>query len=125
MLVLETTLFEKARLARSFAHVLRPFRTEALVPDGECTLTPASPVGVDELRRQIVAHASLSQLIAYLQRTLPSRGSVEHVILCESQVRQKILGLERVQHLADEHLGESSLSELAAELGARVLAARQ
>ena len=125
MLVLETTLFEKARLARSFAHVLGPFRTEALAPDGECTLAPALPVGVDELRRQIVAHASLSQLIANLQRTLPSRGSVEHVILCKSQVGQKILGLERVQRLADECLGESSLSELAAELGARVLAARQ
>jgi hypothetical protein len=50
---------------------------------------------------------------------------MEHVILCESQVGQKILGLERVQRLADEHLGESSLSKLATELGARVLAARQ
>jgi hypothetical protein len=45
------------------------------VPDGECALAPASPVGVDELRRQIVAHASHSQLISNLQRTLPPRGS--------------------------------------------------
>ncbi len=125
MLLLETTLFEKARLARSFPTVLGPFRPEALVPDGECMLAPALPVDVDELLRQIVAHASLSQLISNLQRALPSRGSLEYVILRETQVGQKILGLERVQRLADERLGEASLSELAAELGARMLAARQ
>ena len=125
MLSLESTLFEKARLARSFPTVIGPFRTETLVPDGQRTLAPALPVGVDELHRQIVAHASLSQLISNLQRTLPSCGSVVDVILCKAQVGQKFLGLQRVQRLADEQLGKASLSELAAELGARVLAARQ
>lgn len=125
MLGLESTLFEKARLARSFPTVIGPFGTEALVPNGQCTLAPALPVGVDELHRQIIAHASLSQLVSNLQRALPSRSSVVDVILCEAQVGQKILGLERVQRLADERLGKPSLSELAAELGTRVLAARQ
>ncbi len=125
MLSLESALFEKARLARSFPTVIGPFRPEALVPSGERTLAPALPVGVDELHRQFVAHASLSQLISNLQRALPSRGSVVDVILCEAQVGQKILGLQRIQRLANAQLGKPSLSELAAELGARVLAARQ
>ena len=84
MFLLKTTLFEKARLARSFPYVLGPFRTEAFVPDRECTLAPASPVGVDELRRQIVAHASHAQLKSNLPRTLPSRSSLQYIILCES-----------------------------------------
>ena len=125
MLSLESTLFEKARLARSFPTVIGPFGTEALVPNGQCTLAPALPVCVDELHRHIVAHAPLSQLISNLQRALPSRGSVVDVILCEAQVGQKILGLEGIQRLANEQLGKPSLSELAAELGTRVLAARQ
>jgi hypothetical protein len=118
-------LFEKARLARSFPNVIGPFGTEALVPNGQCTLAPALPVGFDELHRHIVAHAPLSQLISNLQRALPSRGSVVDVILCEAQVGQKILGLEGIQRLANEQLGKPSLSELAPELGTRVLAARQ
>ena len=125
VLLLETTLGEKARLARSFPYVFGSFGTEALVPHAERPLAPALPVGVDKPRCQIVADASLSQLMANLQRTMPSRGLLQHKILCESSVGQQVLGLERVQRLADERLGKIPRSELAAELGARVLAARQ
>ncbi len=125
MFLLETTLYEKARLARSFLYVLRPLGAEALVAHSARPLAPALPVGIDKLRRQIAADASLSQLMANLQRTVPSRGSLQHEIFCESLVGQEVLGLERVQRLADERLGKSARSELAAELGARVLATRQ
>ena len=125
MFLLETALCEKARLARSFLYVLGPFAAKALVPHGECPLAPLLPVGVDKLRRQIVADAPSSQLITNLQRTLPSRGPLQHELLSESSVGQEILGLERIQRFADERLGESPPSELASKLGARVLAARQ
>ncbi len=87
MVLLETTLFEKARLARSFQYVLRPLGAEALVPHSARPLAPALPVGIDKLRCQIAADASLSQRMVNLQRTVPSRGSLQHKVFCESLIR--------------------------------------
>ena len=122
---LESTSFEKARLARSFSNVLWALGAKALAPHGERPLTPTLPVAIDGLGCQIVTNASLSQLITYFQRTQPARCPLHDESLCESLVGQEILSLERVQHLADKRLRKASHSELAAELGSRVLAARE
>ena len=63
--------------------------------------------------------------MTYFQRSVPARGPLKDEILGEPPVRQEILGLERVQRLVDERLAEFPSDELAAELGARVLAAGQ
>ena len=123
VILFETTLYEKARLARSFPNVLRAPGAKSLLPYGERPLAPAVLARIDELRCQIVADAPLSQLITDFQRTQPTRGTLNHKTLGESSVGQEILRLQRIQHFIDERLRKASPSELAAELGARVLAA--
>jgi len=125
MLLLESALCEKACLAGSFPHVLRRLAAESLVARGECLLAPALAIRVHELRRQCVAHAPLAQLMTDFQRALPTRHPLRDEALGESPVGEKVLGLERVQDLADQRLGKAALTEFAAELGARMLAARQ
>ena len=63
--------------------------------------------------------------MAYFQRAVSARGPLQYETLRETLVGQEILGLERIQCLADERLAESARDELATELGARVLAAGQ
>ena len=125
VLVLESALSEKTRLARLLPNVLGSLSPEALSPGGARPIAPALRVGFDILCRQFVADASLSQLVTNLQRTIASGSPLQYELLCESLVRQEILGLERVQHFIDEPLGKPPRNELAAELEARVLAARK
>ncbi len=121
----ESTLREKARLAGPFADVFRQPAAEALLPRGECLLAPAFPIGIDELPREPVPDAPLPQRMTDFDWTLASRHPLDNEIFCEPLVGEKILGLERVQRLADQPLGKTPRGELAAELGARVLAAGQ
>ena len=125
VILFETPLHEKARLARSFPNVLRASGAETFAARGERPLAPASPVAIDGPRCQIVTDASLSQLIAYFQGTHSACCALKDEILCESLVGQEILALERVQDFADDRLPKASQSELTAKLGARVLAARE
>jgi hypothetical protein len=123
VILFKSTLYEKTRLARSFSNVLRALGAESLEPDGKRPLAPALPIRIDGLRHQFVTDASLSQFITNLQRTLPTCRAMNDITLCESPVGEEILVLERVQHFADKRLGKAPHSELAFELGARVLAA--
>jgi Mg-chelatase subunit ChlD len=125
VILFEPTLYEKARLARSFSNVFRAPGAEALTARGQRPLAPALPVAIDGLRHQIVTDASLSQLITDLQGTQPARCPLNDETLRESLVREETLGLERVQDFADKGLRKTSPGELAAKLGARVLAARE
>ena len=125
MLLFESALREKACLARSLPHILRRRAAEALVPHDARPLAPTLPVAVNIACRQIVADAPLPQLIANLQRTVPSGDPLQDEIFSESLLGQEILGLERVQRLADERLRESPRDELATELDACVLATRE
>ncbi len=125
MILFETTLCEKARLARPFPNVLRTFGAESFAPHCERPFAPALPVGIHGLGYQIVADASLSQLITDLQRTLPTGCPVCYETLCESLVGQEILGLEHVQLSVDKRLREPPRSELTTQLDARMLAARE
>ena len=123
MLLFEPTLYEKARLARSFPYVFRAPGAEALAARGERPLAPALPVAIDGPRCQIVTDTALAQFITNFQRTLPTCCPMNDETLCESLVGQEILGLERVQHIADKRARKAPQRELAVKLGARVLAA--
>jgi len=123
MILFESTLYQKTRLARSFSNVLRALGSKSLEPRGKRPLAPALPVGIDGSRCQIVTDASLPQFITNFQRTLPTCCPMNDETLCESLVGQEILGLERVQHIADKRARKAPQRELAVKLGARVLAA--
>lgn len=123
--MLESALLEKSHLSGSISYILGRLASEALVPHGERPVAPALPVGIDVARRHVVVDATLTQLVTDLQGTVPSLDPLHYEILCETFVGQEILGLERVQRLADEVLRESPRGQLAAQLGARVLAARE
>jgi len=125
MFLLESALREKARLAGAFPDVLRRFGAESLVAYGECLFAPVLPLGANGGGSQFVANPALSQLMADLQRSLATRLSMLYEALGESPIGQKIFGLQRIQHLTDERFGKAALREFAAELGARMLAARQ
>ena len=125
MLPLESSSLQEACLARSFLYILGPLRAESLVAGGKRAFTPALPVRLDVLRGEVVADASFPQLVTNLQWTLPARRPLDYEALRETSIGQQILGLQRIQRVADEIFGESAHRELAPELGARVLAARQ
>ena len=125
LLLFKPALGEKARLAGSFPHILRRIAAEAFVAYGERLRAPPRAIHFHELLGQRVADATLAQLVANFQRSLPARHAVRNEALGESPIGEKIFGFERVQCLADQRLGESTLRELAPELGARVFAARQ
>lgn len=125
MLLCEPALREKARLARSFSYVSGLSAAEALVSCGQCALAPPFANGLDELPREGFVDAPFAQLMTDLERAVSARHPLVYETLCETLVGEKIFGLERVQRLADQPLGKTPRGELAAELGARVLAAGQ
>lgn len=125
MFLCESTLRKKTRLARAFAYVFGLLDAKALVPHGQRPLAPAAAIGIEEMPGKLFSNAPFAQLMTDFQRTLPSRHPLDHEILCEASIGKKILGFERVQRLADQALGETPRGELAAQLGARVLAAGQ
>jgi hypothetical protein len=125
VVLFESALCEKARLARPLPKVFGTFGAESFAPHRERPIAPALPVGIHGPGYQIVADATLSQLITDLQRTLPTGCPVCYETLCESLVGQEILGLEHVQLSVDKRLRESPRSELTAQLDARMLSARK
>ena len=123
VILFESTLYQKTRLARSFSNVLRALGSESLEPRGKRPFAPALPVGIDGSRCQIVTDTALPQFITNFQRTLPTCRPMNDETLCESLVGQEILALERVQHISDKRTRKAPQRELAVKLRARVLAA--
>jgi hypothetical protein len=86
VLLLEAALCEEARLAGSFPNVLRRLGSESFVPHGESLVAPTLSIHIHALHDQVVANASLSQLITNLQRPPPARHSLQYETLSESSI---------------------------------------
>ena len=125
LLGLEAALVQKAHLARTLACIGRGGVAEALAPHLARRAAPSRGVQVEKLGSQRVAHAAAPQLVADLERSLPTSGPLGDEALGEAPIGEEIARFELVECRGDRRGGKAPRRELASELLARVLAARE